>query len=81
MELVKKEVELPKESVEAMELVLSLVKGIKAKKDVTALVAENLQPLMLAIQGAEQIPAELKDNKMAIKLAGFYVGELASELL
>lgn len=64
MQLVKKEVELPKELSEVAIFVVEILKDIMAKKDIAAISAENLPNLMAAVQGFENMAEELKDEKV-----------------
>ena len=80
MELVSVTVQLPKESKEVFDLLIELVKDIKAKKDYAAIAAENFPLLVKAIDGVGSIPEEAKSEAI-FRLAGYGAGELASALL
>lgn len=69
MNLIKVELEVPKESKEVIDAVVELIKDLKAKKDLTAILAENIAVLSMAIEGLDQIKEELKSK---------YVADLAS---
>lgn len=79
MNVVKKEVELPKELSELSTLVVELLKDIVAKKGVTAISAENLPLLMTAVQGFDLMDEELKDDKV-YDLAALMVSDIIKVL-
>lgn len=79
MELVKVEVEVPKEMKEVADFIVGLVQDIKEKKSVTAIAAENLPALMGAVQGFESLSAESK-SEQAYALYGLLVGDLIKAL-
>lgn len=79
MELIKKEIELPKELSEVSTLVVELLKDIVAKKDVAAISAENLPLLMTAVNGFDAMKEELKDDKV-FDLAALMVSDIIKVL-
>ncbi len=82
MPIQKKEVEYAKEIDDVLALVVELVKDIKAKKSAGELAAENLENLIQAVAGAEQIPAEAKASlSVTLQTAGSRVGELVAALV
>lgn len=81
MEPIKKEVLYAKETGELMTLLIELVKDLKAKKDVSALAAENLPLLIAAMDGMDKIPEEAKDKHVMLSTVGMHVGELAAVFL
>lgn len=82
MGVVKVEVEIAKEIDDVMGLVVELIKDIKAKKGVAELAAENLQGLMNAIAGIDQVQGEIAANKKAaIQGISLRVGDLVSALI
>lgn len=80
VQLLKKEVEVTKEASEVFEAMAELIKDIRAKKGVAQLTAENLQGLMKAIDGFDQLDDEVK-HKAFYKTAGLGMGEMAEALL
>lgn len=60
MDLVKREVEVPKELNDVGVLVVELLKDIKAKKPVSAIISENIANLYAAVEGFDQLGAEAK---------------------
>lgn len=64
MNLVKKELEVPKELNDVAVLIVALVEDLVAKKDLATISSENLPLLMAAVQGFENMGEELKDEKM-----------------
>lgn len=75
MQLVKKEIEVPKELLEAGTLVVELLKDIVAKKDITAITGENLPLLMSALEGLGQMKEEL-ESEHVYDLVAFLVADL-----
>lgn len=75
MEVVKKEIEVPKELNEVCVFVVELLKDIVAKKDIAAISAENLPNLMAAVNGFEAMKEELKDDKV-FDLAALMVADI-----
>ena len=75
MEVVKKEIEVPKELNEVCVFVVELLKDIVAKKSVTDISAENLPNLMAAVNGFEAMKEELKDDKV-FDLAALMVADI-----
>jgi hypothetical protein len=62
-------VEVSKETHEVGTLVSDLLKAIKAKKPIVQIAAEELPALAKAIDGIEQLPAEMKEDKAAFMKA------------
>lgn len=79
MEVVKKEIEVPKELNEVAVFVVELLKDIMAKKDIAAISAENLPNLMAAVNGFEAMKEELKDEKV-FDLAALMVSDIVKVL-
>lgn len=71
MGLVKKEVEICKETQEVLELLVGIVKCIKKKEDWTSLVDE----LVSAVEGMSEIPDEVKSTKEFISTIGLSVAD------
>ena len=79
MEVIKKEIELPKEMSEVATFVVELLKDIMDKKDIAAISAENLPNLMAAIGGFEAMKEELADEKV-FDLAALMVADIVKVL-
>lgn len=79
MELIKKEVELPKELSEVATLFVELLKDILDKKDISVISAENLPLLMNAVSGFDAMKEELKDDKV-FDLAALMVADIVKVL-
>lgn len=77
MEVVKKEIEVGKESAEVIEAIAALISDIKAKKPAVEIALGNLQKLSLALEGVEKLDDEQKTH-LASNLAflGIKVGEV-----
>ena len=73
-------VDVPKEFSDCLVLIVELVKDIKAKNDIAAVVSENLPLLIAAIDGAQKIPEELKGEGV-YKAAGLFAGEIVEALV
>jgi hypothetical protein len=76
----KKEIMIAKEVDDVMVFIIELLKDIKEKKDVSALVAENLTNLINAIGGIDQMSDELKDEALFATI-GYRLGEVAGIFL
>lgn len=76
IELVKEEIQVPKEMQDVRKFLVGLVEDIKAKKDVSLIAAENLPTLMIAIEGFSQLGEEAKDEH-APMLFGLLAADLA----
>lgn len=63
------QVEVEKETLDVGLLLAGLIKSVKAKKPVAQIAAEELQDLVKAIDGIEQVPAEYKEDKAAFMKA------------
>lgn len=79
MELIKFELESPKEIMEVVQAIVGIVADIKAKKELPVLAAENLPALLKAFEGADQIPAEIKDAH-AVNAAMYLASQLIAVL-
>lgn len=60
MELVKVEVEVPKEMLDVKNFLVGLVKDIKAKKSIVEISAGSLPALMTAFDGFDKLSEEAK---------------------
>lgn len=69
-------VQVPKEMNDVKNLVVELIKDVKAKKSPGELVGENIPGLMAAMDGMDQLGEEAKDAA-AFTLAGLLAAELA----
>jgi hypothetical protein len=72
----KKEIDYAKELDDVLGLVVKLIDDIKNKKQVEAIIGENLPLLISAINGANEIGDEFKDIKIAGQTIGLRLGEL-----
>jgi len=63
LELVKREVELPKELSEVLLFLKEVVADVKAKKEVTTIVAEAIEPLAKAMEGMDKLDDEWKQHR------------------
>lgn len=80
MALEKIEVEVAKESNDVLKLILEAVKLFKAGKSWQDM-GELLDELMGAIQGADQIPQEYKDNAGSVyRAGGLFLADLGEVL-
>lgn len=77
----KIEVEIAKETADVMDLLIVLVKDIKAKKPIGEISADALPKLIAAIDGAGQIAEEAADKVAMAKTIGLKLGELTAELI
>jgi hypothetical protein len=77
MELVKVEVEVPKELKEVSDFVVELVKDLKDKKAIELVLGENLPNLLKAIEGFDQLGEEVK-SAHAVKLGGLLAADLVN---
>ena len=76
------QVEVAKEIDDVLVLVKELIADIKAKKDAAALMAENIQGLMTAIEGIDKIPQELKEELAEVIMSGMVrTGEIIKVLV
>lgn len=80
MDIVIKQLEVPKEMSEIVDALVGLVADIKAKKDISMIVAENLQPLMAAVEGFDKLGEEAK-SEQSYNAYALLVSGLAKELL
>ncbi len=82
MAIEKREVEIAKEVDDVAKLLVDLVKDIKDGKDVAAITSENLPGLIAAIDGVNQVSAEIASNRKAVlSTVGARAGELADAFL
>lgn len=81
MAIVKMELDVAKESKDVMDLLVVLVKDIRAKKTIAEISADALPKLMGAIDGVNQIPDEVKDRKVVMATAGYSLGEIVDGLI
>lgn len=79
MEVVKKEIEIPKELSEVATFIVELIKDIMAKKDIATISAENLPLLMAAVNGFDAMKDELKDERV-FDLAALLASDIAKVL-
>lgn len=79
MELVKVEIEVPKEMLDVKTFLVELVADIKAKKSVASIAAENLPNLMAAVDGFNKLGEEAKVEQ-ANNLYGLLVADLIKAL-
>lgn len=80
VQLVDEKIQLPKEMNDVRKLVVELVKDLMAKKELTAVAAENLPLLYAAFDGMNLLPAEAKDPH-AIDLGAILAADLLKVLL
>ena len=78
--IIKKEVELCKESTEVFEALESIIKDIRAKKAVNEIAVGNLQKLMTAVEGFEMLDEEVK-NEHFYETAGLGGARLTKALI
>lgn len=81
MSIQKKEVEYCKEADDVMVLMVNLMKGLKAKKPIAQLGAEELQDLMNAMNGMDGIPEEAKSKKIMMETVGYRLGDLVDSFI
>lgn len=82
VELIKEEVECPKELNDVRKAVVAVVEDVKAGKDVGEIATGNLQLLADAISGLDKIPDEIsEDLSNSVKCLGLLGGDLAGILL
>jgi len=65
MATIQKEVAVSKETSEIMDLLVALVKGIKAKKSIATIMGEEFLEFVKALEGALEVPSEYEANKAA----------------
>lgn len=80
VQLVSETVMVPKEAKEVKDLLLTLVKDIKAKKSVSEITSDCFPKLVTAIEGFDQLSAEAKAPQIAV-LAGLLGGQVGEILL
>lgn len=80
--IIDKNVKVAKETSEVMDLLVTLVKDIKAKKTASQIAGDTLSKLMTAIEGIDQVDDEAKEN-LSVMLAtvGYSTGDLAGALI
>lgn len=82
MAIEQKQVEIAKEVDDVLELLVAIVRDLKAKKDTNALLSDNLPKLLDAITGVDQLDDELKQNRpQVMNAAGLRIAELVEVLL
>lgn len=74
-------VNVAKELDDVLALVVDVVKQVKAGKSALELAALELPALVSAINGLDQIPAELADLQSVIAGVGVRTGELVAALV
>lgn len=79
--MIKKEVEVSKDLSEVGDLVVELIADLKAKKELSLVMAENMPLLLKAIEGFDQALVEAKDAKASAKYVGILAGQLAEVLM
>lgn len=79
MELVKREVEVPKEMNDVAMFLVQLVGDIKAKKPIAEIIAGSLAGLMASVEGWDKLDDEAK-LKEAYNLYGLLLADLAKAL-
>ena len=73
---------IAKEVDDVMELLVSIVKDLKEKKELSDLLGHNLPLLMEAIAGVDQLDEEFKNERgPALAAVGLRLGELTDVLL
>lgn len=80
VELLKKELEVPRNVQEISDLLVGLVEDLKAKKPLSALLSENMPPLMVAIEGLDKLGEEAKSPQLYNAIA-LLAADLARVLL
>lgn len=78
MELVKVEIEVPKESKEVIDLLVAIVAKVKAKAPI-AEYTELFDELFVAVEGVQHLPAEAKSEHLGGLIA--YSGEKIAKAL
>lgn len=82
MSIVKMEKPFAKEADDVGVMLVSIVKAIKAKKPAMEIAAGELQHLMDAIAGVDQVVAEGKENpEVMAATIGYHVGAIPGILL
>jgi hypothetical protein len=80
--LIEKTVSVPKEMQEVFDLVQGvLVKLVVEKKPLAEIATSELPALMIAIDGAQNIPAEFAEKKAMLSASALFGVELTSALL
>lgn len=80
MAVEKIEIEVAKEAMDVMDLIIVLAKDIKAKKSVTEIGADALPKLMAAMQGIDGIKDEVATAAFS-RTIGLKFGELIDALV
>lgn len=80
VELLEKKLQVPRNVQEISDLLVGLVEDIKAKKPLAAMLSENLQPLMVAVEGIEKLGEEAKSPELYNAIA-LLAADLARVLL
>jgi hypothetical protein len=76
-----KQVEFCKEVDDVAVLLVKLVTEIKAGKSIGDIVSGNVQPLIDAVAGVDQLSAEAAERKVFMQTLGYRTGELTDALL
>lgn len=79
MSNVTKSLEVPKEMSEVIDAVTAIVLDIKLKKPITEIIAGNLQRLMTAVDGYDQLDEEQKTPQF-INAVAYLVAQLGPVL-
>lgn len=78
----QKTVSYAKELGDVGDLLIVLIKDIKAKKDIATIITDTLQPLVTAVGGMDQVKTEIEADKIvAAATIGAKMGELTGVLL
>jgi hypothetical protein len=64
VEMIRKEIQVPRNVDEIRVLIVGLLEDIVQKKELQALIAENLQPLLAAIEGIDKLSEEAKSKEV-----------------
>jgi len=81
MAIVNISVPVAQETKDVYDLLIVLVKDLRAKKPVAEIAADALPKLMSAISGCDQIPVEAKNRLVMLQTAGYSAGELADAII
>ncbi len=78
--VIKKEVEVAKETMEIFDALSGIAADIKAKKQIAELVAGNLTKLIAAVEGFDKLSEEFKAKQLYMSL-GVGMGQVGEALL
>lgn len=73
-ELIKKEVMVPKELQEVLNCLKTIVNAVKLGLPVTEIVANAIPPFLVAVEGVQNVPTEIKEHMKASVDAGLLFG-------